>query len=209
MPPTSQIGFGCPSYDDRILRLAALSPRSALALVTGAIRAPFTPNVVATFGTVTQTLASGDLDVTILGADTWVTDVTFDIQCGSAFTGSALKTLSDYFYNKTSGLAAKCHVTGSPRYDVAPNFTPLSSLFSFIADRWPDGWLLNKNNSVHMDFAPLTVPFPFAPLTVTVTFQAYQYICPDLDSMPLNMVYEGLKECGYDVDILLTKRIAY
>lgn len=208
MPP-NQIGFGCPPFDDRILQLAALSPRSALALVTGAIKAPFTPNVVATFETATQTFADGDLDVTILGADTWVTDVTFDIQCASAFTGSALKTLSDYFYNKTSGLAATCDVTGSPRYTVAPNPTPLSSLFSFIADKWPHGWLLNKNNSIHMRFVPLTTPLPFAPLTITVTFQCYQYICPDIDSMSLNMVFDGLKECGYDVDILRTKRIAY
>lgn len=204
-----RVGFGCPPFDDRILTIAALSPRSALALVTGAIKAPFTPNVVATFGTTTQTVASGDLDVTILGADTWVTDVTYDLQVPSAFAGSAMKTLSDYFYNKTSGIGAKCNVTGSPRYDVAPNFTPLSSLFSFIADRWPHGWLLAKNNSVHMDFAPLTAPLPFAPVTITVTFQAYQYICPDIDVMSLSQVFEGLKECGYDCDLLITKRIAY
>jgi hypothetical protein len=76
--------------------------------------------------------------------------------------------------------------------------------------RWPDGWLLAKNNSIHMDFAPLVTPLPGpAPITITVTFQAYQYICPDIDTMSLSQVFEGLKECGYDVDILITKRIAY
>lgn len=203
---TTQItGTGISSFDERIVRLALLSPRAALAELMGAIKAPFTPNVTAVFPTTdANKVVSGSMDVTILGADTFVRDVIFDIQVPSAFQGQVFKSLYDFFYNKTSGIAAKIRIDGSPRYSVAPEFTPLSNLIDFMPANWPDGWRLGRNNGVHMDFTSLA-PLPFSPITVTATFRAYQYVSDVIDGLSLDRVYELLKCKGFDVRELADK----
>jgi hypothetical protein len=196
--------LGCPGgewMDPVILELARKSPRAALARLRGAIDAPFMASVYATFDATTDTIASGDLDAPVLGAEYWIKEVVFDIQVPTAYPGNILKTLNDFLYNKTSGIAARLVVTGKPRYDVATNYVPLSNMFDFIGKNWPFGWLLTKYNGIHMDFQPLS-PLPFAPVTICATFRGYQYLCQGIDQMGLDQVFCELKERGYDVGYL-------
>lgn len=198
-------GTGLASYDERIVRLAIMSPKAALAELMGAIKAPFTPNVTGIFpDTSANKIVSGAMDVTILGADTFVRDVVFDIQVPTAFNGQVFKTLSDFFYNKTSGIAARIRVDGAPRYEVCPEFTPLSNLADFLPHNWPDGWRLGKNNGIEMDFTNLS-PLPFAPVTITATFRAYQYVSDVIDGLSTDRVYEILAQKGFDVRELADK----
>ena len=193
--------LGDAQRQNKIARMAALSPRSALAELTGAIRAPFLFSVPATFETASQEIASGDMDATILGGDTWINGLVFDLQVPSAFTSNVFQSLYQFFYNKTSGLAVQIKIMGSPRYDVLQNPAPLATAADFIGgEDWPDGWLLTRNNGVHMDFTPLVSPLPNVPLTVTATFRGWQYICQDIDSMPIATVYASLTELGLDGD---------
>jgi hypothetical protein len=191
--------IGCDSYDNRILRLATLSPRAALAELSGAVRAPFTPNVTATFSSTDQGFAEGGMDVSVLGSDTFVEDVIFDIQVSSAFTGTVFQSLYDFFYNKTSGFQATLEITGSPRYTPNPFPTPLSNFANFIPHYWPDGWLLTKYNGIKMRFTPQVTPIPNVPVTITATFRCYQYICYDLDTMSEDAIIARLAAAGYDI----------
>lgn len=185
---------------DKICRMAALSPRSALAELTGAIKAPFIFTVVATFENTTQQIASGDMDATILGADTWINGLVFDVQVPSAFAGNAFQSLYQFFYNKTSGIGVQIKLLGAPRYDVLQNYAPLTNAADFIGgENWPCGWLLLKTNGVHMDFVPL-VTLPNAPVTIYATFRGWQYICSDIDSMPMGLVYDKLQALGLDAE---------
>jgi hypothetical protein len=205
--PPGTIGFGCPDRDNKILRLAARSPRSALAELTGAIMAPFAGNITVVFESPDQKIVPGDLDVIVLGADTFIQDLIFDIQAPNAFAGNVWKSMQDFFFNKTSGIRSTLHVTGRPKYAVADNPTPISSLMDFIPANWPEGWMLKKENSLHMDFSPGS-PLPagsqngFFPYTVTATFRGWQYVCQDIDNLPMDKVLAALKENGYDVDYL-------
>lgn len=196
-----KIGLGCPDYDERIFRLATRSPRAAWAELTGAIKAPFTPSVKAIFESSTQEVASGDMNTTVMGADTFVTGVVFDIQVPGNFSGNVWKSLQDFFYNKTSGILCKLNVTGAPRYTVTPDFTPLSNLLDFVPfKQFPEGWLITREQGLHMDFTPQSpLPSGVGPITITATFQGLQYVCADIDRMPLSQVYENLKSVGYDV----------
>lgn len=192
--------LGSSGRQDRIVRMAAVSPRSALAELTGAVRAPFLFSVTATFATTTQEFTEGDMDATILGADTWIEDLVFDVQVPSAFAGNVFQSLYQFFYNKTNGIAVEIKVLGSPRYDVAQAPVPLTNAADFIgSERWPDGWLLTRNEGVHMRFVPLVV-LPNAPVTITTTFRGWQYICPDLEAISLDLVWDKLKGLGLDVD---------
>ena len=205
--PLGEIGFGNPNRDDKILRLAARSPRSALAELTGAIIAPFMGNITVVFPDPSVTIIGGNLDVTVLGADTFIQDLVFDIQAPNAFTGNVWKSMQDFFFNKTSGIQATLHVTGRPKYAVADNMTPISSLMDFIPANWPEGWMLKKENSLHMDFSPGS-PLPagtengFFPYTVTATFRGWQYVCQDIDNLSTDQVLAALKSSGYNVDYL-------
>jgi len=190
---------------DRIARMAALSPRSALAELTGAVKAPFLFNVQATFETTTQQQAEGDMDATILGADTWINDLAFDVQVPSAFAGNVFQSLYQFFYNKTSGIGVEIKILGSPRYDVAQAVTPLTSAADFIGQAWPCGWLLLRSNGVHMRFVPL-VTLPNAPVTITATFRGWQYICSDIDSMGIDAVYARLTALGVNGDMIKEAR---
>lgn len=201
-------GLGCPPRDEKILRLAALSPRAAWAELTGAVKAPFLATIQATFDTTSDTIADGDLDAQVLGAETFIQDLIFDIQVPSAFSGNVMKSLYDFFYNKTSGIAARLLVTGRPRYDVAPNYVPLSNLADFMPSFWPDGWMLTRYNSIHMDFQAQS-PLPFAPVNVSATIRGWQYVCPDIDAMPLDDILCKLGDIGYVVDYLRNCRCQY
>jgi hypothetical protein len=201
MTERKHIGLGCPPRDEYILRLASLSPKAAWAELTGVSRAPITANCVGVFSSTDQKFADADLDLTILGADTFVEDVVFDIQVPSAFTGNVLQTLWQWFYNQTSGIAATLQVTGRPKYTVADNPTPLKNLLRFIGDKWPNGWLLYKDNSIHMRYVPQS-PIPIAPVTITTTFNAWQYVASDIDNMPIGKVIDKLGALGYDIEFL-------
>jgi len=193
--------YNNPVRDAEILALAAVSPRAAWAEYTGAIKAPFVFSVgPVIFEDTTQQLASGDMDVEVLGAETWVKDIVFDIQVPAAFENSAFQSMSEFFFHKTSGLQVKMDITGRPRYDVCPNFAPLSSFANFIPGNWPQGWLLTKDNGIHVDMQPGSpIPSAFLPARIFVTFRAWQYVAPDIDAMSVGDAIAKLKGVGYDL----------
>lgn len=203
---TKRVGIGC--SDGRLgpleagvwAMLAAGSPRLALARALGVPLAPYIVNVRATFPTVdTADVPDVGSDVKIV-QDTMIDALVVRLQNDNT-PQNTFSTLSDYYYNFQSGIEATLAVNGAPRYDVAENFTPLSTLADVINgnSHWPAGWLLTYNQQLFMSFHS-RVTLPFAPYEVICTFRG---LVPVNDMFMRNRlsddrVFAMLSDCGID-----------
>lgn len=183
--------------------IRAGSPRLALA---SAMCVPFQPtlyNVRATFP------STSTVDVPDVGADdkfSQDTDieglVIRTVNASTTANSNPLQTLSDFFYNFQSGIAAKLQVLGAPKYSVASRFTPLSTLADVIGQgcsgAWPHGWILGLGQQLLMDFHAY-VPVPVAPVQIICTFRGR---IPTTDAfnaqnMSSREAIEGLRKLGF------------
>lgn len=180
--------------------LAAGSPRLALAKALGVPLAPYIVNVRARFPTVDAAdVPNVGSDVKIV-QDTLIDALVVRIQNDNT-PQNTFSTLSDYFFNFQSGITATLQVNGAPRYSIAENFTPLSTLADVINgnSHWPGGWILTYNQQLFMSFHS-DVTLPFAPLDVICTYRAW---LPTSDMFMRNRlsddaVFAKLSECGID-----------
>ena len=159
----------------KILRLAQYSPQIALAIVEGATFAPYLANIRASFVDATNTLNPVSFDTGNLSQCSVCDSIEYEIDAPNAFPGTQLKPFTDYFYGLQSGIQATLLVGvggGAPRYAVADTFTPLRSLLHAVGDAWPDGWVLQYNQTVVMQFQQ-TMPVPTYPTNITVTFRLW------------------------------------
>lgn len=150
------------------------SPRLALARALGVPFNPYLINVRADF-TSTDTSIVPDVgsDVKIV-QDTLMDAMVARVSNQSNVANlSVFQPQSDYFFNFQSGFEAILSVQGAPRYDVAPRYTPLSTLADMVVggSHWPCGWLLTYQQQLFMSFKP-TVALPYAPIEIVCTFRA-------------------------------------
>lgn len=164
-----------PFYDAVYELLSLGSPRLALARALGFRFNPFMINVRATF------VSTDTTDIPDVGSDVKIVqDTLIDaavVQITNQSNTANLSTFqpqSDYFYNCQSGIEATLDVQGAPRYTVAENFTPLSTLFDAPQrpGLWPRKWILTYQQQFFMSFHA-SVTLPFAPLDVTVSWRGW------------------------------------
>jgi hypothetical protein len=171
-----KVGIGRRWQEASIYELAQYSPQLALARAMGVPLAPYHLNIRASFTdstTATTNPASFENGNTSITQPSICDQIVYSMNSNGAFPGDVFKTLSDYFYQLTSGIQATMEVQGQPKYAVAPYYTPMNALLSGLAEGWPLGWVLNYNQTISMQFQQ-TVPVPFPPLNIVVTFRLWQ-----------------------------------
>jgi hypothetical protein len=195
------IGFGCcPAIDEKIVRMARQSPVSAFAELMGRCAAPYEPNVSVQFATTTEPTQQGGWNIQTLGnTGIWIDDIKYTILFPQSFPGSELQSLWGYFEQGVSGMKCRISVEGTPRYVVHPGFVPLANAADFIRGRFPEGWFINRYQSISMDFAPGITPLPSAPCLVDVTFKGRQYVFPSGEMMTDEKALSILQSLGYPV----------
>lgn len=193
--PADFKGLGCPGTGSRLERAAAFleagAPRLALATAWGVPLAPYKIIVPAEFeATDTQQVADvGNAEKLV---QEYVIDwISFQVQTPTAETITN-DPIGQFFFQYVSGLQAKLRVIGTPRYDVVPDFTPISE----IAGPTP-AWILTWTNGLKMDFLS-TIALPEAPVVVTFTFHGRTTHWDKLlsDTMSMTEVLKALEDCG-------------
>jgi hypothetical protein len=173
-------------------------PRLALSRRRGDPWQPYIFNVRATFDTPDVN------DIPDQGADSKITtDLVVDAMVVLVSNDNAplnvFQPQADYFTNYQSGIEATLEVMGTPRYSVAPNFTPLKTLCELINPAmWPQGWVLTYQEQVKMDFFARVALANF-PTTVVVTFRGWTPVGERYQAMPNDRAIEELRAMGVDI----------
>lgn len=171
-----KVGIGRRWQEASIYELAQYSPQLALARAMGVPLAPYHMNIRSSFTDSTTSVSnpvSFENGATRVNQPSIIDQIVYSITAPNAFPGDVFKTLNDFFYKQQSGIQAQLWVDGMPRYSVAPFFTPLETLLSGLAEGWPLGWVMNYNQTVEMQFQQ-TIPVPFPPVNIIVTFRLWQ-----------------------------------
>lgn len=195
---TNKEGLGGLHFDDpSVFWIQQGYPRIALAFARGVPWAPYVFNVNAQFPSAdVQNLPEIGADVKLsqdVIVDEMVTRITFGRPPGNVF-----QTLSDFFFNYQSGIRATLDVMGTPRYAVAPFFTPLSTLTEIVRSRARLGWALSWQQAVKMSF-DASIALPEFPCNVTVSFIGRIPQSEEFAGMTRMQAIEGLRECGFDI----------
>jgi hypothetical protein len=177
--------------------LEAGSPRLALAKILGVPMAPYMINVRAVFPD-PDTLQVPDVgsDVKIVQdtlVDCLVTRITIDQAPNNIFTPQ-----NNFFFNFQSGIEATLDVKGAPRYSIAPNFTPLSTIADMISgdSKWPAGWILTYQQQLFMSFNARISPLPMTPVTVVCSFRTWTPLGEMFVQMTNREAFQRLAENG-------------
>ena len=140
--------------------------------------APFVQSITACFLDTTDTIgpfalgnASGNNDA--LSVVTVVDQVLIHIDSPNLNAGNAAQGFLNWFFARQSGIQATMFVDGAPRFEIAPDFTPIDTLADMITEMWPSGWVLNFNQVPKMQFKT-SFALPAVPTTVYVTFRMWQ-----------------------------------
>jgi hypothetical protein len=176
-----KVGVGRRWQESSIYELAQYSPQLALARALGVPLAPYHLNIRTSFldsTTLTTNPVTFENGNTSIVQPSICDQIVYSMTATNAFSGDVFKTLSDWFYQTVSGIQAMMWVEGQPKYTVAPFYTPINALLSSLAEGWPLGWVLNYNQTVSMQFQQ-TVPVPFPPVNIIVTFRLWQPIGTD------------------------------
>jgi hypothetical protein len=195
-------GFGCGGGGYSPIRqsvdqlIAMGSPRFALARAMGVIIAPYVMTVKATFDTTeAQVLPSKSFSDKV-AQDTIVESMIVRITTDEP-AGNILQPQSDFFNQYQDGIEATLDVQGAPRYAVAPNFTPLSTLADVVQGMWPNGWLLTYQQQIIMSFQS-RFALPSFPTTVQCTFRCWTPTGEQFELMSTKEAIDRLKECGFE-----------
>lgn len=197
------LGGGDASSIDVWLRMGY--PRLALARALGVPFQPWIFNVRGTFD-------SPDVDiVTDVGADSKVTqDTVIDSMIVRVTDDNVPQNVfdpqSNYFTNWQSGIEATLDVLGAPRYTIAPNFTPLSTLAELINPaKWPSGWVLTYQQQVKMTFFARN-PLARFPTTVVCTYRGWTPVGDMFVQMPNADAIQQLQAMGVQIPDTYLKR---
>jgi hypothetical protein len=156
--------------------VAEMSPQVALARYYKIPWGPFVQSIQGTFTTTTQTIGPFSMGTNAndrLSLVSVVDMVTLHVDAPTLNPANALKPFIDWFFARQSGIQATMIVDGSPRYVVAPDFTPIDTLVAMITEAWPMGWVLGYTQAPKMQFTT-SFALPSVPVTVTCTFRMWQ-----------------------------------
>ncbi len=206
-------GGGCGGASSPIMAgvfamLAAGSPRLALAKAYGVPLAPFIINVRAEFPDVdTFNVPDRGSDVKIV-QDTLIDALVIRVTLDNPAL-NILQPISDYFFNFQSGLEATLDVQGAPRYTVAENFTPLSTLADMVNgnSHWPAGWVLTYQQQLFMSFNA-RIQLPDSPATVVATYRGWVPTSDMFVGMSTREAVTRLRDdCGIDCGEAYIERV--
>lgn len=177
------------------------APGIALARALGIPFGPWTPQVRFTFDTPDPQVSP----VVGFSGETRITQETI-VQCIIVRTSidrtpiSPFDAPSDNAFNFTQPIDATLDITGTPRYTVTPDFTPLQNLMDTFNgnSEWPWTWVLTSQQGVKMQFQN-RIPLPSFPVTVTATFRCWQPITDLLRNASTRDVIAQLRENGYTI----------
>jgi hypothetical protein len=214
-PPGAK-GLGCgdggmgPLASGVYAMLAAGSPRLAYAKALGTPLAPYIINIKATFDAVDTTDVPNASNVnTKIVQDTLIDALVVRVQSEQTATG-AFQNVDNFFFNFQSGIDATLDVTGAPRYSVAPDFTPLSTLADMIngGSHWPGGWILTYQQQLKMSFhANVPLPSDLVPVDVICSFRAWTPVGEMFVQMTNAQAFAGLAGCGFECSPEYQKRV--
>lgn len=184
-----------------IARLALYDPIAAYGLMLGIKRLPIHLPVAATFSsfTVPQAPIVGDLAVTIANR-TWIQKINYSLSQPNEFAGNIFKPLYDACLKYHPGISVQVAILGGPRYVTAPAFVPLENVADLIDPSWPAGWVLQKQQSIQVQFQltdpPSTTSPNGPPYTVNMTFTGWQFEDPRMDDVSHEDAIAALQEAG-------------
>jgi len=184
----------------RVEQVASYSPVIAYARAKNLPFAPFPINIRNTF---TDPNVNSLSPVSFEGSNerlsqTSICDsIEFLVTAPNLNSGNSLKYVNDWFFQRQTGIESNMLVSGTPRYAVAPFFTPISTLLSNLGEAWPLGWVVEYTQSVTMQFIA-TIPLPSLPVNVCVTFRFWQpYSDLEIAGMDNLSALRGLQAMGY------------
>jgi hypothetical protein len=189
-----QAGLGCcnPGCEDVKAMLALGSPRLALAKALGVPLAPWAIRIAATFSTVGQANSMDNGQDVKLVQDVIIDDIRYQIDNQNTPNGD-FDAFNNAMFAKQSNIEATLKVSGAPRYEVYPNFTPLAMI-----KRPTCGWILQNTQGLLMSFQS-NVSLPFAPIKITFVFEGRTTHWAKLIEMKGRDALVGLQKLGYDV----------
>ncbi len=170
------LGGGADWRTAPIKAVAAMSPQIALARSYGIPFAPFLQSIQGTFQNTTDTIGPFPLGTNANDRTSLVSvcdQVVLHVDAPNLNLGNAFKPFLDFFYARQTGIQATLQVDGSPRYVVAPDFTPIDTLIAMLTEGWPMGWVLGYTQAPKMQFTT-SFALPSVPVTVICTFRMWQ-----------------------------------
>jgi hypothetical protein len=184
----------CCSTEDIRQMLAMGSPRLALAKALGVPMAPYAIRVAATFSTASQAAALDQGQDVKLIQDVIIDDIRYQVDNQNTGSGD-FDYLNDYFFSLQSNFEATLKVTGAPRFDIYPNYTPIAQI------RRPTcGWVLSNTQGIRMDFQS-NVTLPFFPVKITFVFEGRTTHWAKLVEMSSGDALNALQALGCDTGV--------
>lgn len=179
-------------------KLALVDPIAAYGFLVGMRRLPVSINVTGTFPTNTVGLqVEGSFD-TQIDTRTWIRNIAFTLDQPSSFAASIFQAQFLKFLKEVSGVSARIEVASGPRYIEALHLTPLENLVNIFDNDWPNGWCIQKLQTVGVTFQ-LTRAQPSVPYNVVLTFNGWQFGDPQIDDISLSHAIACLRKAGIDV----------
>jgi hypothetical protein len=151
-------------------------PQVAAARVLGIEFAPFVQSINATFTNATDVIGPFPLGNNAEGRLSQISivdRVVLHIDAPTLNAGNALQPFLAWFFTRQSGIQATLIVDGSPRYVIAPDFTPIDTLLDMIVEAWPMGWLLGYTQMPKMQFQT-SFALPATPVNVICSYRMWQ-----------------------------------
>lgn len=152
------------------------SPQVALARYWKIPFAPFLQSITATFNNATDTIGPFALGANAndrLSLVSIVDQMVFHVDAPTLNAGNAAQGFLAWWFARQTGVQANFTIDGSPRYVIAPDFTPIDTLCAMMTENWPSGWVLNYTQAPKMQFTT-SIPLPVVPVTFIVTFRMWQ-----------------------------------
>jgi hypothetical protein len=191
-----------PTTDNVSLQeLAITDPIAAYAYLRRSRRLPISANCTVSFSDPTPGIPTdGALD-TQIDTRTWIKNISISVQQPNSFPGNIFATQYLENLKRNTGVNAKIQVSSGPRYIESLNFTPLENIANVWAANWPNGWRIDRLQTIDVDMILTQTPNS-TPYTVVVTFNGFQFADPDLDRISTTEAVAALAQAGICVPTL-------
>ena len=183
--------------------LAIFDPVAALGILLHVPRTPVAFNIPVEFSTFTVGQeVEASLDTTV-NVRTWIDNIQYSLQCPQCFQNNIFKTQWDAYLRQQPGVSVSLQVVGGPKYIVSENPTPLETLCSQFASRWPHGWPLFRLQTIAATFLLTQAPGGAdgsenaPPYDITLTFNGWQFLDTSLENVSPKEAADRLREIGF------------
>lgn len=184
-----------------VRKIALYDPIKAYALLCGVPYVPFSFTATAIFNSFAtdQIPVIGDIRGTI-ATRTWIDNMRYSLQQPNVFQGNIFKPLYDSTLKQQPGVSILAKVLSGPKYVVSIEPIPLENFVQEIDSRWPHGWILEKQQTIGVDFyltqAPPGTSPNAPPYNVRLTFTGWQFNDYIVDQWSRDYAVQGLTDAG-------------